>query len=142
MQRFRLKVRDAILSALDSGRSAASLGNLARFARNFSPRGSDGLFRGAPHALIVSAPANAPCPEQDVPLALAYFELLAQSAGLGTVWWGMLKHTLETFPDLKPLLGIKPNDVYYGMLFGMPSIQFARTVQRDDAAQIRRITVV
>ena len=44
------------------------------------------IFRGAPHLLVVSASPESVCPAEDVNLALAYFELMAQSAGLGTVW--------------------------------------------------------
>ena len=97
------------------------------------------LFRGAPHALIVSAPPDALCADQDVPLCLAYFEFLAQSAGLGTVWWGLLKMILENAPELKALLGLPADHVYYAMLFGLPAVRYARTVQRDDAAVVRRV---
>jgi len=44
-----------------------------------------------------------------------------------------------TVPALKPVLGIPEDHVYYAMLFGYPSIKFARTAQHDDAAQVRRI---
>ena len=101
----------------------------------------DIIFRGAPHALIVSAPLNTPCPAQDVILALAYFDLLAQSARLGTVWWGMLKMVLETLPELKPLIGLPAGHVYYAMLFGSPAIRFRRTVQRDAAAIVRKVSL-
>ncbi len=97
------------------------------------------IFRGAPHALLVSAPPEAPCAEQDVPLSLAYFEMLAQCAGLGTVWWGFLKMILEMLPELKSLLDLPPGHVYYAMLFGYPAIRFSRTVQRDGAMALRKV---
>lgn len=112
---------------------------LRNAATGYLDNGADRVFRGAPHALIVSALPDAPCAQQDVPLALAYFEFLAQSAGLGTVWWGMLKSILESLPELKPLFSLQSDHIYYAMLFGVPSVRFARTVQRDDAAVIRRI---
>lgn len=99
------------------------------------------LFRTAPHALIVSAPADAPCAEQDVALSLAYFELLAQSAGLGTVWWGLLKRVLMAVPNMKAVLGIPEDHVYYAMLFGVPAIEFARTTQKEEVAVVRRVTL-
>ena len=99
------------------------------------------LFRTAPHALIVSAPADAPCAEQDVALSLAYFELLAQTAGLGTVWWGLLKYALTIVPQMKAVLGIPEDHVYYAMLFGVPAIEFARTTQKEDVAVVRRVTL-
>ena len=97
------------------------------------------VFRGAPHALIVSAPQDAPCPREDIALSLAYFELLAQSAGLGTVWWGFLRVALGFAPEAAPVLGIPENHDYGAILFGKPSIKFARTVQKEDAAKVRRI---
>lgn len=97
------------------------------------------LFRTAPHALIVSAPPQALCPTEDIPLALAYFELLAQCAGLGTVWWGMLRMVLETLPELKTFLDLPEGHHYYAMLFGLPAVHYPRTVQRDDAAVIKRV---
>ena len=73
-------------------------------------------------------------------IALATFELLAASAGLGTVWCGMLKMALELAPDLKPLLDLPAEGVhYYPMLFGYPAVEYARTVQRDGAATIKRL---
>lgn len=53
--------------------------------------GRDNLFRGAPHLLIASSPKTAPSPEADCFIALTYFELLAASMGLGTVWSGLAK---------------------------------------------------
>jgi hypothetical protein len=65
--------------------------------------------------------------------------LLAQSAGLGTVWCGLLKLAFESAPELKSLVGLPADHHYYAMLFGPPAIRFARSVQRDDAAEIRRV---
>jgi len=89
----------------------------------------------------VSAPPDAACPPEDVVLALAYFELIAQAAGLGTVWCGLAKWLLEVLPDLKPVLGLRADAHYFCMVFGVPAIHFARTVQRDAAAVVKRVTV-
>ena len=132
-------LRDRLYSSLASGAIAEDAQYLKEAVRPWYDGGHDMIFRGAPHALIVSAPADAPCPQQDVALALAYFELLAQSAGLGTVWWGMLQRVLEVLPHLKNVLGLPADHVYYAMLFGVPAVRFSRTVQRDDAAVIRRV---
>jgi len=135
MQEIRVKVYKALANA-QTGRVPEYL-NAAATA--YPGQGIDRVFRGAPHALIVSAPPDAPCPGQDVVLALAYFEFLAQSAGLGTVWWGMIRSIFEALPELKPLVNLPADHVYYAMLFGVPAVHFARTVQRDDAAVIRRV---
>jgi nitroreductase/NAD-dependent dihydropyrimidine dehydrogenase PreA subunit len=103
----------------------------------FLGKGPDIIFRTAPHALFVSAPREEVSAQVDVVLALAYFELLANTAGLGTVWCGFLKALLEAVPQLKELLGLPPDHFYYPMLFGLPAVRYHRTVQRDDAAVIR-----
>jgi nitroreductase/NAD-dependent dihydropyrimidine dehydrogenase PreA subunit len=102
-------------------------------------KGPDALFRGAPHLLIVSAPPQAFCAYEDVILALAYFELLARSAGLGTLWCGMLRELLQRFPGVKQFLQLPPEDLYYPMLFGFAAVRYYRTVQREDAAANRVI---
>jgi len=99
----------------------------------------DMIFRGAPHLLIVSAGERAYCGDADVVIALSYFELLAQSYGLGTTWCDFLKFTLDFRPELAGLFGIPVNRPYRAMLFGIPAIHYARTVQRDYAAKVKTI---
>jgi len=138
LQGIRIKVYKALSATAGTGRVPEYLSNAASA---YFDRGIDRIFRGAPHALIASAPPDAPCSREDVVLALAYFEFLAQSAGLGTVWWGMFKSIFEALPKLKPLVNLPADHVYYAMLFGTPAIHFARTVQRDDAAMIQRVNL-
>ncbi|WP_027182928.1 nitroreductase family protein [Desulfovibrio inopinatus] len=98
----------------------------------WTKEGADVLFRGAPHVLIASAPQNCPTPLPDCFISLSYFELLAASAGLGSLWNGMLKWTLdELFPEFRDRLGI-PRDhlVGYVMVFGKPAVKYMRTVSR------------
>lgn len=142
MHRLREKVLEALAAAGKVGRIPERFKYLQEAPSAYYEHKEDIIFRGAPHALVVSATSDAPCPGEDVASALAYFELLAQSARLGTVWWGMLKMSLEVLPDMKPLFGLPPRHrYYYGMLFGIPAIHYSRTVQRDDAAIVRRVTV-
>ena len=141
MQRFREQVLAALDTAGKANRIPERFAYLRAAVGAYREQKRDILFRGAPHALVVSAPPDAPCPQQDVALCLAYFELLAQSAGLGTVWWGMLRMVLEMLPEFRPLLGIPAGHACYAMLFGVPAVRYARTVQRDDAAAVRRVTL-
>ena len=140
MQKFRVQMIAGLATAMEAGRIAED-SYLRDAVHAYHRDKTDIILRGAPHLLLVSAPPDAPCPNEDVALTLAYFDLLAQSAGLGTVWCGLLKMTLETVPSLKPLLGLPAGHAYYAMLFGPPAIRFARTVQRDDAAQMRRVAL-
>jgi len=139
MHQLREKILEALAAAAMAKRIPDHFAYLQEAPPVYYANKVDIIFRGAPHALIVSAPPDAPCPGEDVALAIAYFELLAQCAGLGTVWWGMLKMVLETLPELKPLIGLPAGHAYYAMLFGVPAVRFRRTVQRDDAAIVKRV---
>jgi nitroreductase len=141
MHRFRLKALDALALAKAQGRVPEHFTYLMDAVPAWFEDGRDVIFRGAPHLLVISAGPEAICPQEDVSLAMAYFELMAQSAGLGTVWCGLVKMTLELVPELKAQVGLALGAHYYAMLFGHPSYRYARTVQRDDAATIRRIEV-
>ena len=94
--------------------------------------GTDILFRGAPHLLIVSALKESASPLHDSIIALTTFELYAQSLGVGTIWNGLATLTLsELVPSLKKRLGIpEDHQIGYAMGFGYPAIQYERTVNR------------
>ncbi len=94
--------------------------------------GRDNIFRGAPHLLIVSAPENSPSPDADCHIALSYFELLAASMGLGTLWSGLAKWAMTIIaPELLARLAVPGNHrVGYMMVFGHPAVTYHRTVQR------------
>jgi len=97
--------------------------------------GIDTIYRGDPHLIKTSAPKDWPTPEADCLIALAYFELYAQSLGVGTVWNGLAKWTFaELLPELCGKLGIPDNHkLGYVMAFGMPEVHYHRTVQRGPA---------
>ncbi|MEI7437601.1 MAG: nitroreductase family protein [bacterium] len=136
------RLREKVLAGLAaSTRIPERYGYLIQAGKAYHEHHNDIIFRGAPHAIFVSAPPDAPCPGQDVALSLAYFELLAQSAGLGTVWWGIAQMFFAVLPELKALVGIPPKHVYYAMLFGIPSVHYHRTVQRDNAAVVRHAKI-
>lgn len=94
--------------------------------------GTDILFRGAPHLLVVSASDESAAPSQDCLIALTSFELYAQSHGIGTIWNGLAMLTIsELVPSLKKWLGIpEDHQIGYVMGFGYPAIQYERTIDR------------
>jgi nitroreductase len=99
----------------------------------------DLLYRGAPHLLVISAPAKKQSsPQQDIALALAYFELLAACRGLGTCWCGYINEVEAVVPGLRELLGLKEGDNFYSVLFGLPKVKYRRLVHREGTAKIRR----
>jgi nitroreductase/NAD-dependent dihydropyrimidine dehydrogenase PreA subunit len=123
------KLRDA--DQLPGGLAAKYLG----WAVNaWQEQGTDILFRGAPHLLITSAPADAPCPVQDTHIALTTFQLLAHAHGVGTVWDGICMMALAACPEVVGKLGIPENHTLgYALVFGDPAVEYQRTVQRGPA---------
>lgn len=137
MERFQNKVIAAFRAAGAGGKLPgrySTLGDLPDEAIKAR------LFRKAPHALVASAPPDAPCAAEDVPIAIAYFDLLAQTAGLGSLWWGFLRILGNLLPEVKDMLGIPPDHIFSAALFGYPDVQYARTVQRDGAEPVKRLS--
>jgi len=141
MERFRRATYEALAKVDWEGRLPERYTVLRTAHQLFAKNGTDLLFRGAPHLLLVSAPKSVASPQQDVALALATFELMAQSAGIGTLWCGFAHYAVEAAPELKPLLGLQEGHPYYAMPFGYPAVRYARTVQRDEAARLHRVVI-
>ena len=133
------KLLGRIVDALEAEAGAVKRlpGFLTSAVASYRRSGADYFFRGAPHLLVVSAAERASCGRQDVAIALTNFELLAQCAGLGTTWCGMLDLAAGFVPGIRDILGIEKGAAFYGMMFGHPAVQYARTVQRDSAASVR-----
>ncbi len=102
----------------------------------------DAFFRGAPGLLIVSSDETNPAvttPHEDVAIACAHFELLAQAHGLATCWCGFLKLVQREVPELlEASAGLRPSTPFYAMLFGKAAVKYPRGVMRDGAARIVR----
>jgi len=103
-------------------------------------QGRDIIFRDAPHLLMVSAPQTASTPDADMLIAMSYFELLAASMGIGTLWNAMIRWAFSLItPDMYARLAIPEDHVRgYALLFGRPAVQYHRTVQRDQV-RINRV---
>ena len=95
----------------------------------------DVIFRGAPHMIIASAPKDAVSPLPDCIIALSYFDLFAESCGVGTVWSGLAKWAVgDLLPEVRTFLGIPEDHVIgYAMAFGKPAVTYMRTAQRGPA---------
>ncbi|HBF34982.1 TPA: nitroreductase, partial [Candidatus Sumerlaeota bacterium] len=106
----------------------------ANFVELWEEKQVDVLFRNAPHMVVVSTPSGAITPYIDSAIALSYFEMFAQTLGVGTLWCGLVRWAIDMIPEIKKFLGI-PTDhlVAYVMLFGKPAEHYARTVQRGPA---------
>jgi len=136
MERFRRSAGEKVLAAIATNDPACQ-----RFVR-YRERilaGDDVIFRGAPHLIVASSPADAPCAATDPVIALSYFELYAQSLGVGTVWAGIVTWILQAIPALRAELGIGEDEtVGYAMLFGPTDLKYPRGTL-PEAATLRRI---
>ncbi len=134
MNEFREHTNKKIISALEKKPIKAVAEAFSNYAKLLL-KGEDVIFRGAPHMVVVSNHVNAPCSKEDAIIALSYFELYAQSMGVGTCWCGLGDSCMKLFPELCEYMGIpdgyKPE---YAMLFGPKEVNFARTTQPDNVS--------
>ena len=92
--------------------------------------GKDVVYRNAPHMIVAATPKNAPCKEADPWIALSYFDLLAQSLGIGTCWCGFGVHAFKWNLKLKKRLELPPGyRIGAVMLFGPPDVAYARATK-------------
>ena len=139
MERALERLVSSLEAAKQAGHMPEALSFVSGAAEAYRKSGADVFFRGAPHLLIVSAPGCSVCKGEDAIIALSTFERVATAAGLGTTWCGFFKIILDIVPELKAEFGLADDCGYYAMLFGHPKVKYARTVQRDADACIRRI---
>lgn len=131
MDDFRNYTNGKMLRVLTNPALKHLAGKFDRYKNAFL-RGEDIIFRGAPHMVVVSAPVDAPCADIDPVIALSYFELYAQSLGIGTCWCGIVYAVIKMFPELCEHLEIPEGyKVGYAMLFGMPDEKYQRATQPE-----------
>ena len=134
MEIFRRQTMEGLRSAVIEKRLSEGQGYFRHVVSAWD-QGRDIIFRNAPHLLMVSVPSTVTTPDADALIAMSYFELLAASMGIGTLWNAMIRWALSTIDvDLYRRLGIPDDHVKgYALLFGRPAVQYHRTVQRDQA---------
>jgi Fe-S-cluster-containing hydrogenase component 2 len=122
-----------IQAAINENRLADSHLFLADFLELWQTKNIDILFRNAPHLVITSAPADCALPQTDCIIAMTYFDLLANTNGIGTLWNGFVQSLFEeVIPDIKSVIQIPENHkISAVLLFGEASIKYARSVLND-----------
>ncbi|WP_297091245.1 nitroreductase family protein [uncultured Draconibacterium sp.] len=133
LSKFRNAIYHAIKEANAAGKIPERMAFLNDLQRLWESKQIDVLFRDAPHVLITSAPKNVASPDADCHIALSYFELLANSYEIGTLWNGFIKMVLKVLaPELASQIGIPENhELGYILLFGKPAVKYARSVQSE-----------
>lgn len=93
-------------------------------------KGQDPILRGAGQ-LAVAVVQNDEWGAKDAGIALAYFELAAQSLGVGCCWGGYLTGAAEHSSGIKKLLGVGPDELVGGaQMFGYPALKPTYTPPR------------
>ncbi len=138
MDEFRNKVYEKFCQINFEGEENAFW---ARVSKWWKEEKRDKFFAGAPHMIVASAPQDSINIISDPVIILSYFEMLAVSRGLGTLWDGMVTFLLnDILPEFKDYLGIpKEHKVGYVMVFGKPAVKYVRDVKRNVKSNINYI---
>ncbi|WP_238326389.1 nitroreductase family protein [Desulfuromonas acetoxidans] len=139
MDKFRQHTYDVVEKLANDGKLPDKRKVFANFVFLWQKKHIDVLFRGAPHLLVASAPRNISSPVADCVIALSYFELFAQTLGVGTVWDGLARCAIdELLSGVRKKLGI-PEDHLIGaaMAFGKPAVHYHCTVENDNSNIVR-----
>lgn len=143
MDTLRQDIYSTIASKVQNGTMPEGMEFYVDLITKAASNGQDAIFRGAPHLVIASSPKNSPAPVADCFIALSYFELLATSMGLGTLWCGLAKWALLVIaPELLSRLQIpESHEIVYMMAFGRPAVSYPRTVQREPLSANRVLQI-
>ena len=129
MDEIRNKVNDKLLNSVVYNALSPIFNKYSKI-KDALKNGEDVIFRNAPHMIVVSSPITAPCANIDPIIALSYFELYAQTLGIGTCWCGFAQIAIKLFPEISDILKV-PNGYVpvYAMLFGEPDVKYQRSTQ-------------
>ena len=132
---IRNEIMEKLVKIAHGAGFPAGMEFFSTYVRQWEEDGTDFIFRGAPHFIVVSAPREIPTPVEDCLIALTTFELYAQTLGVGTVWDGLAKYVInDLLPEFKTRLGIPEDHLFgYAMAFGKPAVQYSRTTQHEPA---------
>lgn len=101
--------------------------------------GQDVVFRNAPYMVLASVPRRAPCAAFDPVIALAQFDLTAQTLGIGTCWCGFGLGLMKLIPGMKRLLKLEKGYVPGALiLFGKPGVVYERSAAPNPYAKEER----
>lgn len=96
-------------------------------------------MHGAPHAIIVHAPADNVLAPVDAPIALTYLELAAYGLGLGACWAGFLTGAATFYAPVMEALQLPEGHKYMGALMvGYPKYKYSRIPLKNKPSIIWR----
>lgn len=97
--------------------------------------GKDLVYHGAPAMIVCAVNMNnvaQGCETVDPIIALSYFELYAQSLGLGTLWDDFATIVLSQIPEVYSMLEI-PDEytLSFVLVFGIPAIKYPKVPDKN-----------
>ena len=96
--------------------------------------GGKDFIRGAPTLVIAYAEKNHFMAAIDAPIALGYFDLAANAAGLGCCWAGYFMMSSNTYPALVEAVALPEDQQVYGaLMLGYPEYRYHRIPVRRPA---------
>ncbi len=127
------EIRDITYGKLEGTRLKSHGFNFSHMSTAWRRLKFDRLFLGAPHMIIAHSPKNYTYAHTDAVITLSYFELLANSLKLGTLWNGIVTHLYrDIMPEIKEHLNIpEDHEIEYVMLFGKPAVKYKHAVKRE-----------
>ncbi len=94
--------------------------------------GIDTISRGAPALVVAHAPKEYGLAQVDCTSALAYFDLVAPTLGLGACWAGFFMVAISQWKPLQEALALPEGHEVYGILMaGYPKYRYQRLVPRN-----------
>lgn len=94
--------------------------------------GYDIFLHGAPAIVCTYGTNQMPAPSTNCIIALSYFDLLANSAGLRCCWLGFFTNAANNFNPIKEIITLPPgNEVYGSMIVGYPRYKYQRIPVRN-----------
>jgi len=95
--------------------------------------GSDPIFRGAPHVIMVYSLKDDMTAPAACTIALTYLELAAVSRGLGACCAGYAQMAVNASRDAQKLVGISSRAACHGaMMIGYPKFKYPRIPLRNE----------
>lgn len=101
--------------------------------------GFDPFLRGTPALVVAYAQKNYPIAAIDCAIAIGYFDLAANTAGLGCCWAGFFQAAAASFPAMVKAVALPEGFTVYGALMvGYPKYKYRRIPSRKPANIIYR----
>lgn len=131
MDEIRKVTYDAI-SSLDEG---SPLYNMKPMVEASLAAGKDIVYQSAPAMIACAVNMNkvaAGCETVDPIIALSYFELYAQSFGLGTLWDDFATIVASQIPEVHSMLEIPEEyTLSFVIVFGMPAVKYSKVPDKN-----------